>query len=151
MNYDVSSDMDRRQFIKIGIVAGAGVLAVSALPVAIDAILANSPSFTPAADLSRDALMPLQDDVVQVTNGGGAVPLTVREITTATPYRGHEGGAIVGDTFSIIFEGPSSSSLAQDSYTMNHGRLGRFPIFITPVDQPLGTTHRYEAVFNRLR
>lgn len=151
MNYDLVSDMDRRQFIKVSAATAAAVLAVSALPAAIDALLSNRPSFTPAADLKREVLIPLEGDVVQVTHGSGTVPLTVREITTSSPYREHRGGATIGDTFSVIFEGPAASSLAQDSYTMNHERLGGFPIFITPVDQPSGTTQRYEAVFNRLR
>jgi hypothetical protein len=152
MNYDFASGMDRRRFIKVCMAAGAGVLVVTVLPRALEGIVNAGPSFTPAADLNREVLLPLEGDLVEVIRRTeAAVPLTVREVTTATPYTADGVRAAVGDTFSIIFEGSANRPLAQNSYEMSHGRLGRFPLFITPVDQSDGTTQRYEAVFNRLR
>ena len=152
MTYEFTSAMDRRRFLKVGVAAGAGVLAIAAVPKLVEGILDGSPDFTPAADLSADLLLPLQGDAVQVV-GVASEPdtLLVRAVPEVTSYSAGGGSATIGESFSVIFEGPADRSLAQDTYEMNHRRLGRFPVFITPVDQLNGVTQRYEAVFNRLR
>lgn len=147
----VVPDMDRRQFIKVGIAAGAGVLAVTALPVAINGIMDRAPRFTPAADLDHAQLSTLAGDTVRVGNPTGPPSaLVVQHVTPTAPYASTD-GRLIGDSFSIVFAGPPGEPLDQATYELNHRSLGTFPVFLSPVDLADGVNQRYEAVFNRLR
>lgn len=54
------------------------------------------------------------------------------------------------DVFSILFLGPNEKPLEQKIYPIEHERLGKFDLFIVPIEQtPTGFI--YEAIFNRLR
>jgi uncharacterized protein DUF6916 len=58
------------------------------------------------------------------------------------PDAGHE-------RFSLMFCGPHSDVLPQDTYSFEHGRLGRFEMFIVPMGVKEETHCYYQAVFNR--
>jgi hypothetical protein len=51
--------------------------------------------------------------------------------------------------FSLMFRGPQTAVLPQNTYTFEHGRLGRFEMFIVPVGVQNQTHGCYEAIFNR--
>jgi hypothetical protein len=51
------------------------------------------------------------------------------------------------ERFSIYFEGPAQAQLAQQTYQMDHERMGRVEIFIVPIAGDEKVV-RYEAVFN---
>jgi hypothetical protein len=151
MSVGVASGMDRRNFIRIGIAAGAGLMAVSALPVAINGIFDHGPRFTPAADLNHQRLSPLAGDTIGVTGPTGVrSELLVERVTPATPYASSNGRP-AGDSFSIFFESPVGAPLDQNTYELRHPSLGAFPVFLSPVGLTDGANQRYEAVFNRLR
>ncbi len=127
------------------------MLAVTALPSTIKAIIDGAPNFTPAVDLHHSQLSSLAGDTVRVTNpAGSASALIVERVTPATAYASSDGRE-VGDSFSIFFDGPATARLDQDTYELHHPSLGAFPVFLTPVDFTDGSNQRYEAVFNRLR
>ena len=52
------------------------------------------------------------------------------------------------DSFSLLFAGPASRPLEQDTYGVEHDSLGSFPLFIVPVYSGNPEPH-YEAIFNR--
>jgi len=54
------------------------------------------------------------------------------------------------EAFSLMFRGPAAPRLAQQTWELEHEKLGRFPLFVTAVsgDQE-GIT--YESVFHRIR
>ena len=52
------------------------------------------------------------------------------------------------ECFSLIFSGAESSSLAQNTYTVQHSSLGTFSMLLVPKGTADGTGY-YEAVFNR--
>jgi hypothetical protein len=53
------------------------------------------------------------------------------------------------EKFSLQFRGPAQPPLEQDTYRLDHQRLGRLSIFIVPIGC-LDTTHcHYEAIFDR--
>lgn len=54
------------------------------------------------------------------------------------------------EAFSLIFRGPAAPRLPQQTWDLEHEKLGGFPLFITAIsgDQD-GIT--YESVFHRLR
>ena len=53
------------------------------------------------------------------------------------------------EKFSLVFAGSRAHWLAQETYTFEHPRLGRFEMFIVPVGSLDPAVHKYEAVFNR--
>lgn len=53
------------------------------------------------------------------------------------------------EKFSLIFQGPASFRLDQDTYLFEHPGLGRFPMFIVPVFTGSSEDAYYEAIFNR--
>lgn len=79
----------------------------------------------------------------QVTGENGA-PLSLELIEVAELYASPQ-----MENFSLVFQGPEQTPLAQKIYPFSHGELGEFSIFIVPI----GRTERgmrYEAIFNRL-
>jgi hypothetical protein len=52
-------------------------------------------------------------------------------------------------SFSILFRGPLDGSLQQGTYTVEHRRMGTFPLFIVPMQAGQDGAY-YEATFNRL-
>ncbi len=55
-----------------------------------------------------------------------------------------------GECFSVIFRGPRSLPLRQDTYTLQHGTLGEFKLLVVPggTDKN-GSGLRYGALINR--
>jgi hypothetical protein len=52
--------------------------------------------------------------------------------------------------FSLLFRGPKETTLKQDTYVIEHERLGRFSFLIVPVGTKDTRAPHYEAVINRL-
>ena len=55
----------------------------------------------------------------------------------------------VGESFSLIFKGHGNAKLGQETYTIEHPRLGAFPLFLVPVG-PARRGQSFEAVVNRI-
>jgi hypothetical protein len=54
------------------------------------------------------------------------------------------------ECFSLVFEGPRSLPLRQETYTITHSTLGTFELLIVPGDQSRSSGRHYEAVINRV-
>jgi len=54
-----------------------------------------------------------------------------------------------GESFSLIFRGHGNAKLGQETYTLEHPRLGEFPLFLVPVGAPL-KGQDFQAVVNRI-
>lgn len=60
------------------------------------------------------------------------------------------GGGSAEQSFSLLFTGPKGKTLAQRTYPVEHGALGKFSLFLVPVGLRDGASVEYfEAVFNR--
>ncbi len=60
-----------------------------------------------------------------------------------------EAADVRNERFSLRFRGPAHPALAQDTYALDHARLGRLDIFIVPMAVAQRSFQRvYEAVFN---
>jgi hypothetical protein len=53
------------------------------------------------------------------------------------------------ECFSLVFQGPKSLPLRQETYLMSHGKLGTFQLFMVPGDAS-GAGPHYEALINRV-
>ena len=52
--------------------------------------------------------------------------------------------------FSLLFKGSGASALAQNTYTLEHEKLGTFSLLLVPTPNKKKNQVAYEAVINRL-
>ena len=76
--------------------------------------------------------------------GDQTVTLTLTEVRSLGT---RPTGDLTIESFSLIFEGPTSPMLAQSSFEFVHDQMGEFFIFIVPLGPRQGVMI-YEAVFN---
>jgi hypothetical protein len=79
-----------------------------------------------------------------MVEGDQTVTLTLAEVKS---HGTRETGDLTIESFSLIFEGPTSPMLSQSSFEFVHDHLGEFFIFIVPLGPRRGVMV-YEAVFN---
>jgi hypothetical protein len=79
-----------------------------------------------------------------MVEGGRAVTLTLTEVKILGT---RQTGDLTIESYSLIFEGPTSPMLAQSSFEFVHDQMGELVIFIVPLG-PIEGVMRYEAVFN---
>ncbi len=65
----------------------------------------------------------------------------VENLRIATPY---------GEAFSLLFRGDYSTALTQNTYVIEHGKLGRFSFLLVPMGTRDKSAAFYEAIINRL-
>ena len=53
------------------------------------------------------------------------------------------------EKFSLMFRGPQSAALGQNTYAFEHREIGRFEMFIVPVGLKDESHGYYQAIFNR--
>ena len=98
-------------------------------------------------DVAPDAqaFAALLGDVFTVVVGDGAlVELTLDDVQR----HGVNEGAPRAEPFSLLFSSPPSSTLAQATWTLQHGTLGDTAIFLVPIGPRPDGRMGYEAVFN---
>ncbi len=76
---------------------------------------------------------------------GEGVPVEVILVRVDGPVAQPDGGGSV----SVVFHGPANQPVAQGAYDVDHGELGRFPLFVVPVGIN-GESLVYQAVFTWL-
>ena len=59
----------------------------------------------------------------------------------------NEKQGLIGESFSLLFEGSKKMKIAQGTYHLNHDSFGKFSLFIAPVGL---RGNRYEAIINRI-
>jgi len=105
----------------------------------------------PLEQLTLSSFAPLLKTKFRVQLGLEALELELTEATQSRSLLRLEsaGGAPPPESFSLIFTGPDSRLLPQQSYRFEHDHLGQFDLLIVPVGRATGQ-FLYQAVFNRL-
>jgi hypothetical protein len=80
-------------------------------------------------------------------NAGGAVAVQLAEVQVDDLETGTAGDPF--EKFSALFAGNVSQPLSQNTYFFEHAGIGRFAMFIVPVERPTLSHCFYEAVFSR--
>jgi hypothetical protein len=106
---------------------------------------------TPLENLNLTKFSAVLQTQFRVQTGPGSE--TTLELVQAnpsdTPAR-PTGKEARGESFMLLFHGPSDRMLPQGTYAFTHDELGRFDLFIVPIGQAPGV-FQYQAVFNRAR
>jgi hypothetical protein len=97
----------------------------------------------PLEELSAQVFREQLKTTFNVHADGAAMALELIEVD--------EQGSDKIELFFLHFAGPFMPRLAQQTHRLEHGTIGEFEIFMTPIsaDQKQGTV--YEAVFHRFR
>lgn len=94
--------------------------------------------------LSRDWFVPhLKSRFSMSLTGDGTVDMTLVEVSPET--RIHN-GAVDYTAFTILFDAPQGSPVAEGIYHIRHPKLGEMDLFLAPVGKTV-TKLRYEAAF----
>lgn len=129
---------DRRTFLQFATLAPTVAVAGLAGP-------RQAQAATPAAELTCSAFAPCVGEDFHFTRevfGGVTARLAaVRELPGSRTREEREG------RFSLFFDVQGEGALPQESYRVQHPRLGTFVLFVSPKD---AQQRRAEAVFNRL-
>jgi hypothetical protein len=132
---------NRRSFLRLAGLGPAG--AAAALLGARPAEASASPS---AEVLRRSSFAGCIGEEFEFERG--AFALTRLELAAIEPLGcGTAERVMHEDAFSLRFVSPNGEAVEQDTYRVNHPRLGRFVLFVSPCD-PEGRV--VEAVFNRV-
>jgi Domain of unknown function (DUF6916) len=75
---------------------------------------------------------------------------TLIEVNDLNPPFVKGNGTSSRECFSVVFQGPRSLPLRQDTYSIEHSRLGRFKLLLVPGDPGKGSGLHYGAVINRV-
>lgn len=140
---------NRRKFLKIGTLAAfAAAMPVKAsniagLEASVNNLFDRSHEFprNGLGDYSRAAFASCLNTVFRVYVGHKTVNVKLAEIDDAGPNQ-------EGECFSLRFTG-AHLALPQNSYGVDHPKLGSFPLFLVPAGKD-SDTHDFVAIVNRL-
>jgi len=87
----------------------------------------------------------------RVANASSSTPrLTLDSVSEWSPHGFTQQSQLLGgEYFRLRFSAPVGEPLGQDTYQLEHDRLGSFPLFIVPGDSASGR-QSYTAVIGRL-
>lgn len=153
--------LSRRTFLRSGATAVCVTgLALGTLP---RVFAQKAPKHDPAQDFQvsyeakqdaafyfkRETFQPYLNGIFKLsagTNSVEAVLVSVRDCTP-NPKQKTTRRARRSDSFALVFRAQEKLTDLTTIYDVEHGALGRFPLFLTHRDGPQGE-HFYEAVFN---
>jgi hypothetical protein len=75
------------------------------------------------------------------------VPVKLVDVTNLASRTHEQAGK---EAFSLIFSGPKETTLRQNTYLIEHEKLGMFSFLIVPVRTRNNRAAHYEAIINRL-
>ena len=140
--------ISRRRFLALSPVLAA---AAAASPTSIvKDFLPQGPS-TAGGDLTRSHFAPHVNSTFQVQLGA-LQHAVVRLLDVADlPVAGGSAAPAVDRErqFSLIFRGPLEQPFTQNTYHVEHPRMGTFALFLVPVGEAADGRH-YQAIFNRI-
>jgi hypothetical protein len=106
----------------------------------------------PTKELALETFLPHVKSKFRVLSDGGQ-PVDL-ELAEAAGVAGAHGrvpnkNGMVQEVFSLMFDGPEQPVLPQRCHAVEHEKIGRFELFIVPVEKISGGI-RYQVLFNRL-
>jgi hypothetical protein len=143
-----STGISRRNFVKYALGTAALGIILSAYQRSILGFLSKelSPMAT-LKGLEKESFSKRIGDSFEIRQGGlDTIVLKLTEVSDIP----HKNVGMDGEVFSLLFRSSDSSTLEQDTYTLENRATGSFPLFIVPLYSE-GRGRYYEAIFNRLQ
>jgi hypothetical protein len=81
--------------------------------------------------------------------GVSITQMTLIEVNDQNPPFAKNSGTSSRDCYQLVFTGPGNRPLGQNTYTIDHGKLGKFQLFIVQGARS-GSDIRYGALINRV-
>ena len=101
----------------------------------------------PKGRLSLEAFESERGSNFMIHNDGSKVKVKLIDVasfaSTKQTIKGKEG-------FSLIFQGPGDAVLKQNTFVIEHEKMGMFSFLLVPVKLQNKSAQHYEAVINRL-
>lgn len=109
---------------------------------------------SPLFYFTQETFKPYVGGIFTASAGMRSISMTLVEVSDCAPKAPAKltrGRVVATNAFALIFSSSDEERLTDLTtiYTMSHGALGEFPLFLTRRDGPAGTAI-YEAVFNHL-
>ena len=135
----------RRDFMK----KGSLLALVAGVPLSLVERAVASEIAVPsvASGLNKAAFLAQLNSTFVMNDGAGKVAVRLVEVTDL-PRRG---ATTRNEAFSLVFRGNHSTALKQDTYLIEHDKLGLFSFLIVPVMTKDKSAPYYEAIINHLR
>jgi hypothetical protein len=134
----------RRDFLK----KGSLLALVAGVPVTLAERAAALETAAPsvAFGLTKTAFLAQLNTTFLINEGSSKVELKLIEVTDL-PRRG---ASRQKEGFSLLFRGDHATALKQNTYLIEHEKLGLFSFLIVPVLSRKKSALHYEAIINRL-
>ena len=134
----------RREFLKRGTL----VALAAGVPLSVaETVAGKSTATSPAGSLSLDAFKSQKGTTFLINEEAAKVKVTLIDVRNFASRKQTAAGK---DGFSLLFRGSSDSILKQNTYLLEHDRLGMFSFLIVPIRTRDTRAPYYEAVVNRL-
>ena len=134
----------RRDFIK----KGSLVALIAGVPVSLAERTAASEAAVPsgAFGLNKAAFLAQLNSTFLIHEG--ASKIAVRLVDVADLPR--RGASVRKEAFSLLFRGDKAMALKQNTYLIEHEKLGLFSFLVVPIMSKDKSARHYEAIINRL-
>lgn len=137
-------DTSRRGFLKKGAVGALGAAVSIGLT---DKVLGHGGLSSTAPRLALDKAAFQAQLKTPFFIGASRVPIRLIEVFDLGSKRSANGPR---EAFSLTFHGDKAAPLQQETYMIEHDKLGMFSLLIVPVVSRDKSVRYYEAVINRL-
>ena len=111
-----------------------------------ETVLGAGPS-SAGLGLSRAAFESQLHTKFLINQEAAKVPVTLVDVANLASGKANKTSK---EAFSLLFRGPKDTPLQQDTYLIEHEKLGLFSFLIVPVGTKDTRAPHYEAVINRL-
>ena len=135
----------RRDFIK----KGSLVALVAGVPLSLaQGTVAASETAAPsvAFGLNKATFLAQLNSTFLINEGASKVAVRLVAVTDL-PRRGASAGK---EAFSLLFKGDKATALKQNTYLIEHEKLGLFSFLVVPIMSNDKSGFHYEAIINRL-
>ena len=134
----------RRDFIK----KGSLVALVAGVPLSLVERTAASEiaASSVASGLNKAAFLAQLNSTFLINEGASKVAVRLVDVTDL-PKRGAHARK---EAFSLLFKGDKATALEQNTYLIEHEKLGLFSFLVVPIMSKNKSARHYEAIINRL-
>lgn len=134
----------RRDFIK----KGSLLALVAGVPLSLAKTTAASetPASSVAFGLNKAAFLAQLNSTFLINEGASKVAVRLVDVSDLR----RPGDSASKEAFSLLFKGDKATALEQNTYLIEHEKLGLFSFLVVPVMSKDKSARHYEAVINRL-